>query len=175
LVILHKHFYWPKIQQDVSKYIRYCTSRVISKPAIKKQGLYMPLLTPNKPWESISMDYMSGLPSTKQGNDSVFVLVDRFLKMSILTACKKKITTEYTTKLFFEQVWVHFWIPKSIISDWDNGFLIIFWSSLWSLVDTKLTKSTSFHTQKDSQTEVINQMIVHILRMTMYKYKLLHT
>ena len=50
------------------------------------------------------MDYMSGLSSTKQGNDFVFVVVDRFSKMVILAACKKRITTEATAKLFFEQV-----------------------------------------------------------------------
>jgi hypothetical protein len=111
------------------------------------------------------MDYMSCLPSTKQGNDCVFVVVDRFLKMVILTACKKSITTSYTAKLFVERVWVHFGIPQTIISDRDNRFLNTFWSSLWSLLDTKLTKSTTFHSQTNGQTEVINQMIVHILRM----------
>jgi hypothetical protein len=111
------------------------------------------------------MDYMSGLPSTKQGNDCVFVVVDRFSKMAILTACKKNITVEDTAKLFFERVWVHFGIPQTIISDRDNRFLNTFWSSLWSLLDTKLTKSTTFHPQIDDQTEVINWMIVHILRM----------
>jgi hypothetical protein len=48
------------------------------------------------------MDYMSGLPSTKQGNDYVFVVVDRFSKMVIMAACKKSITVEATAKLFFE-------------------------------------------------------------------------
>jgi hypothetical protein len=102
VVILQKHFYWPKLRQDVNKYIRSCTACAISKPTIKKQGLYTPLPTPEKPWESISMDYMSGLPSTKQGNDCVFVVVDRFSKMAILTACKKNITVTDTAKLFFE-------------------------------------------------------------------------
>jgi hypothetical protein len=64
--------------------------------------MYTPLLTPNRPWESISMDYISGLPSTKQGNDHVFMVVDRFSKMVILVACKKSITIEATTKLFFK-------------------------------------------------------------------------
>jgi hypothetical protein len=50
------------------------------------------------------MDYMSGLPSTKCGNDYVFVVVDRFSKMVILVACKKSIIAEATTKLFFEWV-----------------------------------------------------------------------
>ena len=63
------------------------------------------------------MDYMSRLRSTKHGNDYVFMVVDRFSKMEILAVCKKSITMEATTKLFFEWVWVHFRIPQSIISD----------------------------------------------------------
>ena len=57
------------------------------------------------PWESISMDYMLGLPSTKLGNDCVFGVVDRFSKMVILVDCKKSITVEAIAKLFFEWVW----------------------------------------------------------------------
>jgi hypothetical protein len=91
------------------------------------------------------MDYMSGLSSTKQGNDCVFVVVDRFSNMVILVSCKKNITVEATTKLFFEQVWVHFGIPQTIVSDQDSGFLSTFWLSRWSLLDTKLTKSMTFH------------------------------
>jgi hypothetical protein len=66
--------------------------------------MYTPLPTPNRPWESISMDYMSGLPSTKQGNECVFAVVDHFSKMVILVAFKKSIIAEATAKLFFEQV-----------------------------------------------------------------------
>jgi hypothetical protein len=158
-------FYWPKVRHDVNKYIRYCISCAIAKPSIKKQGLYTPLPSPENPWESISMDYMSGLPSTKQGNDCVFVVVDWFSKMAILTAYMKNIMMTYIAKLFFKHVWVHFGIPWTIISDRENKFLNTFWLSVWSLLDTKLTKSTAFHPQTDSQIEVINRMIVHILRM----------
>jgi hypothetical protein len=119
------------------------------------------------------MDYMSGLPSTKQRNDCVFMGVDQFSKMAILTAYKKNVTVTDTAKLFFERVWVHFGIPQTIISEQDNRFLNTFWSSLWSLLDTKLTKSTAFHRQTDGQTGVVNQMIVHILHM--YNYKNTHT
>jgi hypothetical protein len=64
--------------------------------------MYTPFPTLDRPWESISMDYMSGLPSTKWGNDFVFVVVDHFSKMAILSACKKSITTHATAKIFFE-------------------------------------------------------------------------
>jgi hypothetical protein len=86
VAVLQKHFCWPKLRQDINKYIRSCTSYSFAKPTIKKQGLYTPLPIPKKPWESISMDYVSGMPSTKQGNDCVFVVLDWFLKMAILTA-----------------------------------------------------------------------------------------
>jgi hypothetical protein len=171
--IRHKHFYYPKLRQDVSKYIRSFTACDIAKPTIKKQGLHTPLPSLERPWESISMYYMSGLPSTKHDNDCVFVVVDRSSKMAIITACKKRITETDTAKLFFEQVWVHFGIPQTITSYQDNMFLNAFCLSLWSLLDTKLTKSTTFHPQTDGQTKVINQMIVHIMRM--YKSKNPHT
>ena len=57
------------------------------------------------------MDYMSDLPSTKHGNDYVFMVVNRFSKMAIMAAYKKNITVEAIAKLFFERVWVHFGIP----------------------------------------------------------------
>jgi hypothetical protein len=130
VAMLQKHFYWTKLRQEVNKYIRSCTTYAIAKPTTKKQGLYTPLPTPERPWESISMDYMASLPSTKWGNDCVFVVVDRFSKMAILVACKKSITTKATAKLFFERVWVHFGIPQTIVSNRDSQFLSTFWSSL---------------------------------------------
>jgi hypothetical protein len=156
LVVLQKHFYWPKLRHDISKYIRSSTSCAITKTTIKKQGLCTLLPTLEKPRESILMDYIFVLPSTKQGNDCVFVVVDQFAKMSILIAWKKNITAVYTSKLFFKLVWVYFGIPWTIISDRDNRFLNTFWLSLWSLLDTKLTKSTSFHPQIDRQTKFVN-------------------
>jgi hypothetical protein len=58
----------------------------------EKQGMYTPLPTPDRPWESISMDYMSSLSSTKRGNDCVFFYVDHFSKMEIMATYKKSIT-----------------------------------------------------------------------------------
>jgi hypothetical protein len=83
-----------------------------------------------------------------------------FSKMAIMTTCKKSITSEANVKLFFEQLWVHFGIPKTIVSDTDIWFLNTFWSSLWSFLDTKINKSIAFHPQMDGQTEVVNRMIV---------------
>jgi hypothetical protein len=165
VVVLQNHFYWMKLQQYLCKYIISCTVGAISKLSIKKHKLYTPLPTPYSPWESISMYCMSDLYSTKNGNDCVFVVIDRFSKMVVLAPCKKSITTKETAKLFFEHVWVHFWIPRTNISNRSSRFLSTFWSILWSMMDTDITKSTVFHPNTHGKTKVVNKIIVHIPRM----------
>jgi len=63
----------------------------------------------------------------------------------------------------FEQVWVHFVIPRSIILDRDTIFLIEFWTTLWEKMDTKFNRST-FHLHIDGQIEVVNKTLVQLLR-----------
>jgi len=77
--------------------------------------------------------------------------------------CKKHVTIEHTTQLFFANVWVHFGLATSIISYQDSYFLGKFWSHLQELMDTKLKKSTDFHPQADGQIEVVNRTMAHLL------------
>jgi hypothetical protein len=71
--------------------------------------------------------------------------------MCLLMPCKKQVTVEQTTHLFFQHVWVHFGLPTSIVSDQDSHFLGEFWSSLWGLMDTKLKRSIAFHPQTNDR------------------------
>ena len=98
------------------------------------------------------MDFVCGLPMSRRGHDYIYVVVDRFSKMCILMPCTKQVIAEQMTQLLFQNVWVHFGFPKSIISDRDSRFVGSFWSSLWALMDTKLKKSTTFHRQTNGQT-----------------------
>ena len=126
------------------------TVHAIARP-ISTMGVYL-------------FDFLGRLPSTKQGFDYVFVVVDRFSKMIRLMPCKKTITSEETARLFFKYVWRHFGLPSSIVSNRDGLLLGRFWKTLWSLMDTKLNFSTVFHPQTDGQTEVVNRTLVHLLR-----------
>ena len=96
------------------------TTCAIAIPTNHKYYLYLPLPILEKPCHSISIDFMSGLPTVRHGHDCVYVVVDRFSKMTILVTCKKAISTKETTKIFFEHVWVHFGLPKTTISDRDT-------------------------------------------------------
>ena len=83
--------------------------------------------------------------------------------MCILMACKKNITAEQTSNIFFQNVWIHFGLP-TIVSDRDSRFVGNFWSKLWDMMDTKLKKSTTFHPQKYGKIEVVNMTVIHLLR-----------
>jgi hypothetical protein len=84
--------------------------------------------------------------------------------MCILIPCTKQVIAEQMAQMFFQNVLLHFGLPKSIIFYRDSRFVGIFWSILWALMDTKLKKRTTFHPQTDGQTEVVNQTVVYLLR-----------
>ena len=140
------------MNETVSRYVRGCTMCAKIKRSNRKLGLYTPLPIPSHPRESVSMDFVGGLPKSRKGHDYLYVVVDRFSEMCTLIPCNKQITTEQTAKLFFQHVWVHFRLPTSIVSDRDTRFVGKFWLSLWELMDTKLKKSRTLHPQTNGQT-----------------------
>ena len=101
---LQKCVYWPKIQEQVARFIRGCMFCCTNKPSNRKQGQYHPLHVPTLPWESISMDFVGGLLTTRKGHDYLFVVVDRFNKMCVLMPYKKTINGQEATNFFFGYV-----------------------------------------------------------------------
>ncbi|CAA3012537.1 integrase [Olea europaea subsp. europaea] len=84
LDVLKEHFYWPKMKSDVERICSRCIDCKNVKSKVLSQGLYTPLPTPSESWVDISMDFVLGLPRTKRCRDSIFVVVDRFSKMTNL-------------------------------------------------------------------------------------------
>nr|XP_027127769.1 uncharacterized protein LOC113743895 [Coffea arabica] len=78
LSILHEHFYWPKMRRDVERVIQRCVTCHLAKSKVHPYGLYTPLPIPAVPWVDLSMDFVLGLPRTRYGHDSIYVVVDRF-------------------------------------------------------------------------------------------------
>ena len=98
---LQRYCYWPHMLESVPRFIIGCSLCDASRPSNRKLGLYTPLHVPSGPLESVSMDFVGGLPLSKRGHDYLSITLDRFNNMCILIPCNKKITAEKTGQLFF--------------------------------------------------------------------------
>jgi hypothetical protein len=103
LLMLSGHFYWPRMRWNMDRYVKRCITCNISKSKLKPHGLYTPLPATTTPWEDISSDFVLGLPRTKRGHDSIFVVVDRFSKMPHFIACQKSDDALHIANLFLER------------------------------------------------------------------------
>jgi hypothetical protein len=108
-------------------------------------GLYMPLPLPEGPWTNVSMDFVLGLPRTQKGNDSIFVVVDRFSKMVHFIATKKTTDAVNVAQLYFHEVCRLHGLPLSIVFARNTRFLSHFWQCLWQLSHIKLDFSSAYH------------------------------
>ena len=152
------------MRRDIERYCERCVTCKKAKSKVSPHGMYLPLPIPESPWTDISMDFILGLPRTRTGRDSIFVVVDRFSKMAHFISCHKTDDAVNVANLFFKDVVRLHGIPRSIVSDRDVKFLSHFWRTLWSKLGTKLMFSTTCHPQTDGQTEVVNRVLSTLLR-----------
>ena len=164
-VLVCRHFYWPQIHKMVEHYVVHCQKCQVNKIEHLKVGsLLQPLEVPKGKWESISMDFIVGLPNTQRGHDAIWVVVDRLMKMSKFIPTKTTITTPELARLFVENVYCLYGLPSSIVSDRDRNFNNHFWRAIFHILVTKLNLSTANHPQMDGQTELVNQVLEDMLR-----------
>ena len=115
-------YFWPRMRSEVEKYVSRCRICQHAKGRSQNTGLYAPLTVPTRPWDSVSMDFILGFPRNWKGNDSIFVVVDRFTKMAHFIPCFKTSDATHMGNLFFNELVKLHGFPRSIVSDRDVRF-----------------------------------------------------
>ena len=163
--ILRRDFWWPRMEQDITKYVGDCEMCNRNKPTNrKKAGLLAPLPIPGRPWESIGMDFITHLPKTKAGYTALYVVVDRLTKLVHIAPTTDAATAADTAQMFLDMVFKNHGLPRNIVSDRDVKFTSNFWRSFCEQVGIKLKMSSAYHPETDGQTERTNRIIVDMMR-----------
>ncbi|MCO5549002.1 hypothetical protein L7F22_002468 [Adiantum nelumboides] len=137
----------------------------------KAPGLLQPLPIPDKPWESIAMDFILDLPRTQTSNDGIWTIICRFSKQAHYIPVTKKIKPDQMARLFMSNIFKYHGMPQSIVSDRDPRMTSLFWRGLFENMDTTLKFSSSFHPQTDGQSEEANSTVLDLLKCYVSEHK----
>jgi hypothetical protein len=111
------------------------------------------------------MDFITDLPSSKDF-DSIFVVVNRLIKMAHFMPCNKMITSEETERFFIDNIYKYHGLLDNIIFDHGSQFTLKFWHPLFKILKVKIKSSSVYHPQTDGQPERINQVLEQYLHCT---------
>ena len=159
-----RNFWWLEVTKEVKQYVEGCDSCQRNKNHTEQPaGKLMPNSIPEKPWTHILADFITKLPIA-QGYDSILVVVDRLTKMVHFIPTTEKTSVEGLARLFRDNVWKLYGLPKSIISDRGPQFAAGLMRELNQMLGIESKMLTVFHPQIDGQTERVNQELEQYLR-----------
>ncbi|GJU53038.1 putative reverse transcriptase domain-containing protein [Tanacetum coccineum] len=160
-----KLYWWPNMKADIATYVSKCLTCAKVKAKHQRQsGLLVQPEIPQWKWDNITMDFVTKLPKSSQGYDTIWVIVDRLTKSAIFIPMKETDPLEKLARMYLKEVVTRHGIPVSIICDRDPRFASNFWRSLQKALGTSLDMSTAYHPQTDGQSERTIQTLEDMLR-----------
>ncbi|GJT43397.1 putative nucleotidyltransferase, ribonuclease H [Tanacetum coccineum] len=153
------------MKQDVATFVSKCmTCQQVKIEHQRASGLLQPLEIPMWKWDEISMDFVTGLPTTQKRHDAIWVVVDRLTKSAHFLPIRKNYGISKLAEIFRQEIVRLHGTPTSIVSDRDPKFTSHFWKGLQKAWGTRLKFSTAFHPQTDGQSERTIQTLEDMLR-----------
>nr|GEV52429.1 reverse transcriptase domain-containing protein [Tanacetum cinerariifolium] len=139
---LKKLYWWPNMKAEIATYVK----------------------IPQWKWENITMDFVTKLPKTAAGQDTIWIIIDCLTKSAHFLPMTEGDTLEKLTRQYLKEVVSRHGVPVSIISDRDGRFTSYFWKSLNKALGTRLDMSTAYHQETDGQSERTIQTLEDMLR-----------
>ena len=162
---LKKHYWWPDMKASIARYVGKClTCSRVKAECQKPSSLLVQPEIPIWKWERITMDFITKLPRTSNGHDTIWVIVDRLTKSAHFIPMREMDDMETLARLYLKEIVSRHRVPISIISDRDSRFTSRFWQSMQKALGTQIDMSTAYHPQTDGQSERTIQTLEDMLR-----------
>ncbi|GJR70981.1 putative reverse transcriptase domain-containing protein [Tanacetum coccineum] len=149
----------------IAEYVGKClTCFRVKAECQSPSGLLVQPEIPMWKWEKITMDFITKLPKTSNGHDTIWVIVNRLTKSAHFIPTREIDSMETLTRLYINKIVSLHGVPISIISDRNSQFTSRFWQSLQKALGTQLDMSTVYHPETDGQSERTIQTLKDMLR-----------
>nr|GEV23417.1 putative reverse transcriptase domain-containing protein [Tanacetum cinerariifolium] len=158
-------YWWPNMKADITTYVSKCLTcaRVKAKHQRPSVLLVQPLI-PEWKWDNITMDFITKLPKSSQGFDTIWVIVDRLTKSAYFLPIWENDPLDKLARFYLNRIVARHGIPVLIICDRDRRFTSNFWKSFQKALGTNICMSTAYHPETDSQSERTIQTLEDMLR-----------
>nr|GEX86762.1 putative reverse transcriptase domain-containing protein [Tanacetum cinerariifolium] len=110
------------------------------------------------------MYFVTKLPRTSGGYDTIWVIMDRLTKFAHFLPMHEDYKMDRLARLYLNEIVVRHGVSILIISDRDSRFTSKVWQSMQEALGTRLDMSTTYHPQTDGQSERTIQTLEDINR-----------
>nr|GEZ93430.1 putative reverse transcriptase domain-containing protein [Tanacetum cinerariifolium] len=142
--MIYEAYKWPGIKKNIAMYVSKClTCSKVKAEHQKPLGLLQQPVIPKWKQENIIMDFITKLPRTKSGHDSIWVIIDRLTKSAYFLAVREDFKIEKLVIMYINEIVTRHDVPMSIISDRDSRFTSRFWQSLQKALGMQLDLKTT--------------------------------
>ena len=157
---LKQAYWWTRMKREIAQFVNECdVCRRVKAEHQRPAGLLQPLAIPEWKFDHIEMDFVTGFPKSKHGNDAIFVVIDKLTKVAHFLPIKESITAAQLAELYTSRIVSLHSIPQVISSDHGSIFTSKFWDSFQKAMGTNIRFSTAFHPQTNGQVERVNQIL----------------
>lgn len=161
--ILGRRYFWPRMSQDVRRFVRNCDACGRNKDwRDKRQGFLKPLPVPDQIWKEISIDFITELP-TSEGRTNLVVITDRLGK-GIMCEGLRDIKAKTVANWFLRTFYRQHYLPRAIVSDRGAQFVGNLWARICQMLGIVRRLSTAYHPETDGSTERMNETLETYLR-----------
>ncbi|GKF18118.1 putative reverse transcriptase domain-containing protein, partial [Tanacetum coccineum] len=138
---MKKLYWWPNMKADIATYVSKClTCANVKSEHQRPSRLLVEPAIPEWKWDNIMMDFITKLPKSSQGFDTIWVIVDRLTKSAHFLPIRENDPLDKLARLYLNRIVTRHGIPVLIICDRDERFTSNFWRSFQKVEDRVMLK-----------------------------------